>query len=127
MSGSARRLDPDVFTLLKLAALVILLVAGLLLAPTLPNPQPQPPIPAPTFFLPILLALSTAFVPCSLPIAAGSRPTSSPRSWWSRTNLPLALVLGVLGVVVVYLLANLAYLRSRVDGLARSPRPRRTP
>ncbi|HJR34930.1 MAG TPA: amino acid permease [Gemmatimonadales bacterium] len=116
----------NVFTLLKLAALVILILAGLLLSPDSPQPPiPNPPSPAPSGFLPILLALSTAFVPVLFAYGGWQQTNFIAEELVEpERNLPRALVLGVLGVVVVYLLANLAYLRALgVDGLARSTAP----
>jgi APA family basic amino acid/polyamine antiporter len=115
----------NVFTLLKLAALVVLIVAGLLLAPDSLQPPTNPQSPAPTGFLPILLALSTAFVPVLFAYGGWQQTNFIAEELVEpERNLPQALVLGVLGVVVVYLLANLAYLRALgVDGLARSTAP----
>ena len=117
----------NVFTLLKLAALVILILAGLLLSPDSPQPPiPNPQSPAPSLgFGATVLALSTAFVPV-LFAYGGWQQTNfiAGELVEPERNLPRALVLGVLGVVVVYLLANLAYLRALgVDGLARSTAP----
>src|SRR5688572_24966466 len=115
----------NVFTLLKLAALVVLIVAGLLLSPDTPqNPAPstQPPLSG---FTATFLALSTAFVPVLFAYGGWQQTNFIAEELVEpEKNLPRALVLGVLGVVVVYLLANLAYLRALgVDGLARSTAP----
>ena len=114
----------NVFTLLKLAALVILIVAGLLLSP--PNsPVPSTQSPAPVGFTAIFLALSTAFVPV-LFAYGGWQQTNfiAEELVQPEKNLPRALILGVAGVVAVYLLANVAYLSVLgVEGLARSTAP----
>ncbi len=115
----------NVFTLLKLAALVVLILAGLLLSPNPQSPAPNLLPAGPTGFIPVALALSTAFVPV-LFAYGGWQQTNFIAEELVRPerNLPKALVLGVLGVVAVYLLANLAYLRVLgVDGLARSTAP----
>lgn len=120
----------NVFTLLKLAALVGLIAAGLFAAA-----PPSPPAPvasgvaalgrAPLGAWGVVTALGAALVP--ILFAYGG---------WQQTNfiaeeliaperdLPRALVLGVLGVVAVYLAANLAYLRLLgATGLAASEAP----
>jgi APA family basic amino acid/polyamine antiporter len=115
----------NLFTVLKLAALVGLILAGLLLAvPSSTPPVAALPNPA-SGFSGIAVALATAFVPVLF--AYGG---------WQQTNfiaeemvapekqLPRALVLGVLCVIAVYLLANVAYLRVLgVAGLAASSAP----
>jgi APA family basic amino acid/polyamine antiporter len=115
----------NVFTLLKLAALVILIVAGLLLSPDASStPNPRSPTPGLGFGATVL-ALSTAFVPVLFAYGGWQQTNFIAEELVEpERNLPRALVLGVLGVVVVYLLANLAYLRALgVDGLARSTAP----
>jgi len=110
----------NVFTLLKLAALALLIVAGALLAGRVATPPPSPPMPA----HPILAA------------AAGLVPVLFAFGGWQQTNfvaeeiidpernLPRALLLGVGIVVVVYLAANLVYLRTLgAAGLAASTAP----
>lgn len=114
----------NIFTVLKLAALVVLILAGLLLTPD-PSPAPSTQLPVPSGFTAIFLALATAFVPV-LFAYGGWQQTNfiAEELVHPEKNLPKALVLGVLGVVAVYLLANLAYLRTLgVDGLARSTAP----
>jgi APA family basic amino acid/polyamine antiporter len=113
----------NALTVLKLGALASLIVAGLLLG----NPAPVGASPAGTThgFGPVALALATAFVPVLFSYGG-----------WQQTNfiadelltpertLPRALVLGVSAVVLVYLLANLAYLRVLgAGGLAASSAP----
>jgi len=116
----------NVFTLLKLAALVVLILAGLLLSPDTPQPPtPNPQSPAPAGFLATFLALATAFVPVLFAYGGWQQTNFIAEELIEpEKNLPKALVLGVLSVVAVYLLANLAYLRTLgVDGLARSTAP----
>jgi len=114
----------NVFTLLKLAALVVLILAGLLLTPD-PSPASSTQHPVPSGFTAIFLALSTAFVPVLFAYGGWQQTNFIAEELIEpEKNLPRALVLGVLGVVVVYLLANLAYLKALgVDGLARSTAP----
>jgi APA family basic amino acid/polyamine antiporter len=119
----------NVFTLLKLAALAILIAAGLLLAPgetgVAAGSAPAARMAAPTGFMPVALALSTAFVPVLFAYGGWQQTNFIAEELIdAERNLPRALVLGVLGVVSVYLLANFAYLRVLgVDGLARSTAP----
>ena len=117
----------NVLTVLKLLALAGLIGAGLLLEPdpaALAN-LPSEPLAPPRGFAPVTLALAAAFVPVLFSYGG-----------WQQTNfiaeelieperkLPLALVLGVLGVVAVYLLANLAYVRVLgIERLAASTAP----
>ncbi|GJG89236.1 amino acid transporter [Gemmatimonadetes bacterium T265] len=114
----------NVFTVLKLAALAALLAAALLAPPGAPVAGVAPPVaPAGTFAL--VRAVGTALVPVLFAFGG-----------WQQTNfvaeeletpertLPRALALGVAVVVVVYLLANVAYLRALgVAGLAASHAP----
>ncbi len=116
----------NVFTVLKLAALAILILAGLLLSPDLPTYRPTdfPPI-LPSSRPPVLIALATAFVPV-LFAYGGWQQTNfiAEELVQPERNLPRALVLGVMGVVVVYILANIAYLKTLgVAGLATSTAP----
>jgi APA family basic amino acid/polyamine antiporter len=115
----------NVFTVLKLAALAVLLAAGLLAPVTAADVvAAAPPLP-PTDAAGLLRVVGTALVPVLF--AYGG---------WQQTNfvaeeleapertLPKALALGVAIVVVVYLLANVAYLRALgLAGLAASSAP----
>jgi basic amino acid/polyamine antiporter, APA family len=111
----------NVFTLLKLGALAIVIVAGLTAthsgAPLIPMARAETHS--------IVFAMGAALVPVLF--AYGG---------WQQTNfvaqeliepektLPRALILGVTIVVTVYLLANLAYLRVLgLEGLASSSAP----
>ena len=119
----------NIFTVLKLSALATLLVAAVIMPAaaisTLPPPIASSALSAPSTFGAILLAMSTALVPVLFSYGG-----------WQQTNfvaeemrdpertLPRALVLGVLIVVVVYLGANVAYIRALgIDGLALSTAP----
>ena len=115
----------NVFTVLKLAALAALIVAGLWFSPSTAFHRPPPPSTAPVGVWAVGVALGAALVPVLF--AYGG---------WQQTNfiaeelvaperdLPRALVLGVVGVVAVYLLVNVAYLRVLgAAGLAASTAP----
>ena len=115
----------NVFTVLKLAALAALIVAGLWFSPSTAFHRPPPPSTAPVGMWAVGVALGAALVPVLF--AYGG---------WQQTNfiaeelvaperdLPRALVLGVVGVVAVYLLVNVAYLRVLgAAGLAASTAP----
>ena len=122
----------NVFTLLKLAALALLIVVALVHAApaepqiTLPTGTAETWVPpsAPT---PLFLALGLALVPIPVMFTYGG---------WQQTNfiaeeivdaernLPRALLLGTALVVTVYVLANVAYLKILgAQGLARSGAP----
>jgi APA family basic amino acid/polyamine antiporter len=116
----------NVFTVSKLLALATLVGAGLLLAPFVPAGQALAAEPvAGSGTGSALAAMGAALVPILFTYGG-----------WQQTNfiaeeivapertLPRALVGGVLVVVAVYLLANLAYLRVLgLEGLARSSAP----
>ena len=117
----------NVLTVLKLAALGLLIVAGLFLSG---GQQPvQDPAAAaavhPQGFGAIALALATAFVPVLFSYGGWQQTNFIAEELVEpERNLPKALVLGVVTVVAVYLLANLAYLRVLgVHGLAASTAP----
>lgn len=113
----------NAFTLLKLAAVTALIVAGLAGAS-----RSAPPL--------VRLTPPEGPVGVGLAVGAALVPILFAYGGWQQTNfiaeeliaperdLPRALVSGVVGVVVVYLLANLAYLRVLgVAGLAASTAP----
>ncbi len=115
----------NVFTILKLAALAALIAAALFSPPSTALYRPLPPFAAPVGVWGVGVALGAALVPVLF--AYGG---------WQQTNfiaeeliaperdLPRALVLGVAGVVTVYLLVNVAYLRVLgAGGLAASTAP----
>ena len=111
----------NIFTVLKLAALAALIVAGLFVA--LPAPVVElPPVPPAGG---VLVALGSALVPV-LFASGGWQQTNfiAEEIIEPEKNLPRALVLGVVIVVAVYLLANVVYLRVLgVHGLAASRTP----
>jgi APA family basic amino acid/polyamine antiporter len=113
----------NALTILKLAALATLIVAGILLTPAAPPAPSLPPAPGGTWstvravgvsLIPVLFAYggwqSTNFVAEELRHA--------------RRDLPRAILLGTAGVVVVYVLANIVYVKVLgVPGLASSTAP----
>ena len=108
----------NVFTILKLAAVAALIGAGLLLTPTSTDfSRPLPSSTAPS--------LGAALVPV-LFAYGGWQQTNfiAEEIIEPERNLPRALIMGVAGVVAVYLLANVAYLRVLgASGLALSLAP----
>jgi APA family basic amino acid/polyamine antiporter len=111
----------NVFVILKLAALAVLIVVGLT---STAFSRPLPPSPAPVVGG-VAVALGAALVPV-LFTYGGWQNTNliAEEIIDAQRNLPRALVLGVLGVVAVYLLANVTYLRLLgAPGLATSTAP----
>jgi APA family basic amino acid/polyamine antiporter len=112
-------LTQNVFTVLKLAALVLLIVAGLTAAGVAagPDPDPQPRNTA--------LMLGAAMVPVLFAFGGWQQTNFIAEELIEpKRNLPRALIAGVSIVVAVYLLANLAYLRTLgIVGLAQSSAP----
>ena len=110
----------NIFTVLKLAALAALIGAGLVVA--VPLSPPHLAAPAPPSYL---AALGSALVPI-LFTYGGWQQTNfiAEEIVEPERNLPRALLIGVVIVVTVYLLANLAYLRVLGhQGLATSTAP----
>jgi APA family basic amino acid/polyamine antiporter len=110
-------LTQNVFTILKLAAVTALIVVGLSFTP---STDLYRPLPSST-----VLSLGAALVPV-LFAYGGWQQTNfiAEEIIEPERNLPRALVLGVTGVVAVYLLANVAYLRVLgAAGLAHSSAP----
>ena len=116
----------NIFTLLKLAAIAMVVVAGLA---ALGHPAP-PCVNCATLAVPSGAGAMVGAV------AAALVPVLFAYGGWQQTNfiaeeiiepeknLPRALVLGVVAVVLVYVLANVAYLGALgVDGLAASTAP----
>jgi APA family basic amino acid/polyamine antiporter len=114
----------NVFTLLKLAALALVIIAGLALVTTAPGSR----LPAP--------AGAVGLWDVGRSVGMALIPVMFTYGGWQQTNfiaeeivdaprtLPRALVLGVGIVVAVYLLANAAYLRALGPvGLAASSAP----
>jgi basic amino acid/polyamine antiporter, APA family len=116
----------NVFTILKLAALATLIVAGLVIGYhpqmiRLYDPVTMPPANAWAAFV----AVGAALVPV-LFTYGGWQQTNfiAEEIIEPESNLPRSLIIGVLIVVAVYLLANIVYLQVLgVDGLARSATP----
>ena len=108
----------NVFTVLKLGALAALISAGLLGVTSLNLPQPPPTSP-------VLVSLGTALVPILFTYGGWQQTNFIAEEIIDpERNLPRALVLGVVVVVTVYLLANVAYLRVLgPTGLATSSAP----
>jgi basic amino acid/polyamine antiporter, APA family len=118
----------NIFTVLRLAALAVLIVAGLVAA----SGSAASLLPAPTG-LPAGVALGS---PSLRAIGAALIPVLFTYGGWQHSNhvageiaspernLPRALILGVSTVVVFYMLANVAYLNALgVSGLAASMAP----
>jgi APA family basic amino acid/polyamine antiporter len=104
----------NVFTVLKLGALAALIGAGLLL--------PSRATGIETVFSPHAFAAPAGWLPVTVALGAALVPVLFTYGGWQQTNfvaeeivdaertLPRALVLGVLAVIAVYVLANVAYL-----------------
>jgi basic amino acid/polyamine antiporter, APA family len=132
----------NIFTLLKLGALATLILAAFALGLHATGAMTPPatsaaaasapsvaavsaPVAAPTGVAGVILALGTALVPV-LFTCGGWQQTNfiAEEIIEPETNLPRALVLGVVAVVAVYLLANVAYLRVLgLPGLAADAAP----
>jgi APA family basic amino acid/polyamine antiporter len=118
----------NVFTILKLAAIAALVLAGLLARPAhgvVPCLAGCPAPPAPATPGALVLAVGAALVPV-LFAYGGWQQTNfvGEEIVEPRRNLPRAIVLGVLVVVAVYLAVNVTYLRALgVAGLAASRAP----
>jgi APA family basic amino acid/polyamine antiporter len=111
----------NVMTLLKLGALALLVLVGLLLPPlSMPPPQMVPLSSGSE-----LLAVGAALVPVLFAFGGWQQTNFVAEELIApERNLPRALLAGVSIVVIVYLLANLAYLRALgVNGLAASTAP----
>jgi basic amino acid/polyamine antiporter, APA family len=110
----------NVFTLLKLAALVGLIAAALLVEPAGFTP-PVTAVPAGSR----VLAVAAALVPVLFAFGGWQQTNFIAEELIApERNLPRALIGGVIIVVAVYLLANFAYLRTLgVEGLASSSAP----
>jgi len=112
----------NIFTLLKLAALALLIGAGLLLkmhnAPVTAGPPPMAPSN-------VVLAVGAALVPVMFATGGWQQSNFIAEEMIdAERNLPRALVIGVTIVVAVYLLANVTYLKTLgAPGLAHSTAP----
>ena len=108
----------NIFTILKLAAIAALIATGLGLgAPAPPSATPSPPLH--------FSAFGAALVPVLFTYGGWQQTNFIAEEIIDpERNLPRALVLGVVVVVTVYLLTNLAYLRVLGHaGLAASTAP----
>jgi APA family basic amino acid/polyamine antiporter len=113
-------LTQNVLTLLKLGALAFLIVAGLTAAPP---PAALEPYGQQTEG--VVLAVGAALVPVLFAYGGWQQTNFIAEELIEpERNLPRALLAGVTTVVLVYLLANLAYLNALgISGLARSSAP----
>jgi basic amino acid/polyamine antiporter, APA family len=110
----------NIFTILKLTALAILIGTGLAI-PGSPSSVTLPPVAEHQ----LTLALGAALVPVLFAFGGWQQTNFVAEELIDpERNLPRALVAGVIIVVAVYLLANVAYLRTLgVSGLAQSSAP----
>jgi APA family basic amino acid/polyamine antiporter len=113
-------LTQNVLTLLKLAALGFLIVAGL----SAPGSMPDEVLPVPGNRS-VVLAIGAALVPVLFAFGGWQQTNFIAEELIDpERNLPRALLVGVAIVVAVYLLANLAYLKTLgISGLAHSGAP----
>src|SRR6266704_3669640 len=111
--------------ILLLAAVAVLIIAGLLLTPSTALHRPPPPSTAAEGMWGVGVALGAALVPVLFAYGGWQQTNFIAEEIIApERNLPRALVLGVAGVVAVYLLANGAYLRVLgAGGLAASTAP----
>lgn len=112
----------NVFTILKLAALALLIGAGLLLTM---HTTGAPPPAAPQMPANVVLAVGASLVPVLFAYGGWQQSNFIAEEIVEvERNLPRALVIGVTVVVAVYLLANVTYLRTLgAPGLAASSAP----
>ena len=114
----------NVFTVLKLLALAAVIGAGIgALAGLIPDPPAAGAIARPPEG--IILAIGAALVPVLFSYGGWQQTNFIAEEIIApERNLPRALVIGVIGVVVVYVLANLTYLQTLgAGGLAASEAP----
>ena len=113
----------NIFTILKLVALGAVIAAGLAAAAgLLPAAAPTEALRAPDN---VVLAIGAALVPV-LFACGGWQQTNfiAEEIIEPERNLPRALVIGVIGVVLVYVLANFSYIQALgAGGLAASTAP----
>ena len=117
----------NVLTLLKLGAIGALIVAALFLTAAHPAEAPlitTAPV-APLGGLATILAMGAALVPVLFAFGGWQQVNAVAEELKDPARtLPRAMLLGVIGVVVTYLLVNVAYLRALgVAGLASSSAP----
>ena len=113
-------LTQNVMTLLKLGALALLIVAGLWGSAS-GQAQVLPPIGGKS----VVLAIGAALVPVLFAFGGWQQTNFVAEELIEpERNLPRALVAGVILVIAVYLLANLAYVKALgISGLAGSNAP----
>jgi APA family basic amino acid/polyamine antiporter len=120
----AGSLTQNIFMILKLVAIALLVVLGLLLATPASHPTSVSP-QASTTTLQLLLAFGAALIPTQF--AYGGWQTAcfvAGEVREPRKNLPRGLLLGVLGVIVVYLSVNYVCVHVLgADGLAQTKTP----
>jgi basic amino acid/polyamine antiporter, APA family len=111
----------NILTVSKLGALAILIVAGVTLTPDVSPTGPLPALPRQE----LLLAVGAALVPVLFAFGGWQQTNFVAEELIEpERNLPRALIGGVCIVVAVYLLANVAYIRTLgVSGLAGSDAP----
>ncbi|MCE9600607.1 MAG: amino acid permease [Gemmatimonadetes bacterium] len=118
----------NVFTLLKLAAIAMLIIVGLFVTGA-PDPVASAvvaaPLAVPQGFFAVAVAIGTALVPVLFAYGGWQQTNFVAEEMVDpRRDLPRALIIGVLIVAAAYLLANLTYLDSLgVEGLAASRAP----
>lgn len=115
----------NVFTILKLAALAAVIAAGLGAGGAVVGAAVPPPVAVPRGISATMVAMGAALVPV-LFACGGWQQTNfvAEELVDAERNLPRALLLGTALVVLVYTLANVAYLRVLgPDGLAASRAP----
>jgi APA family basic amino acid/polyamine antiporter len=110
----------NVLTVLKLGALGFLIVGGLSATSPASIAEPLPPLSGS-----VILAIGAALVPVLFAIGGWQQTNFVAEELIDPArNLPRALLAGVAIVVAVYLLANVAYLRTLgINGLANSSAP----
>jgi APA family basic amino acid/polyamine antiporter len=119
-SGS---ITQNIFTVLKLAALTVLIVAGVLFAGSVTH---SPATTAPAIEGPgVIRALGYALIPVLFAYGGWQYQNNiASEIIEPERTIPRAMTLGMFGVVAVYILANVAYLRALgPDGLAASNAP----
>ncbi len=111
----------NIFTILKLTALAILIGTGVAFIPGPPTSLSLPRLGEDQ----LLLAVGAALVPVLFAFGGWQQTNFVAEELIEpERNLPRALIAGVIIVVAVYLLANVAYLRTLgVSGLAQSSAP----
>jgi APA family basic amino acid/polyamine antiporter len=111
----------NVLTLLKLGALACLIGAGLVMTQAAPAPA-ELPVPVSGN---VVLSISAALVPVLFAFGGWQQTNFIAEELIEpERNLPRALLAGVIIVITVYLLANLAYVKTLgISGLAHSSAP----